>query len=106
MVATFSDSRSSVVNSSKVGKLVKSSGRCRNSATISTRTDAVIDSARPRSSSTVGSGSTRTASSMTTPSASPISVPGAYCRRNSLILNGTAYAATPEGGVTAEPDAA
>ena len=39
VVATFSDSRSSVVSSSSVGKLVKSSGRCRNSATISTSTD-------------------------------------------------------------------
>ena len=39
VVATFSDSRSSVVSSSRVGKLVKSSGRSRNNATISTSTE-------------------------------------------------------------------
>ena len=40
VVATLSDRRSSVVSSSRVGKLVKSSGRCRNIATIRTRTEA------------------------------------------------------------------
>ena len=77
MVATFSDRRSSVVSSSSVGNEVKSSGRVRNIATISTSTDAVMDSARPRSNSTVGSGSTSTANSPTTPRARPTSVPGA-----------------------------
>ena len=42
MVATLSDRRSSVVSSSSVGKEEKSSGRFRNSATISTSTAAVM----------------------------------------------------------------
>ena len=78
VVATFSDRRSSVVSSSSVGKDVKSSGRFRNSATMSTRTEAVMEMASPMSSSTVGNGITSTASSMTMPKASPTSVPGAY----------------------------
>ena len=77
VVATFNDSRSRVVNSSSVGKLVKSSGLRRNNATISTSTEAVIDSASPMSSRNVGNGSTRTDSSATTPKARPISLPGA-----------------------------
>ena len=77
VVATFSDRRSSVVSSNNVGKLVKSRGRRRNSATISTSTALVIDNANPMSSNTVGSGTTSTESSPTTPSANPISLPGA-----------------------------
>ena len=77
VVATFSDRRNNVVNSSRVGKLVKSSGRTRNNATISTSTDAVTDNASPTSSSAGGNGSTSTDNSATTPSANPISVPGA-----------------------------
>ncbi len=77
VVATLSERRSSVVSSSSVGNDVKSSGRRRNTATISTSTDAVIDNARPMSSRTVGSGITSTASSDTMPNARPISVPGA-----------------------------
>ena len=87
VVATLSERRSSVVSSRRVGKLVKSSGRVRNIATISTRTDAVTESARPRSSSTGGSGSTNTASSATTPRANPTSVPGSMgrARLNQLV---------------------
>ncbi len=82
VVATFSERRNSVVSSSRVGKEVKSSGRFRNSATMSTRTEAVMEIARPISSSTVGNGMTSTASSMTMPNASPTSVPGEYfCER-------------------------
>ncbi len=76
VVATLRDSRNSVVNSSSVGKLVKSRGRCRNIATISTSTAAVTERASPKSSTIVGSGRIRTDSSTTTPNASPTSVPG------------------------------
>ena len=76
MVATSSESRSRVVSNRSVGNEVKSSGRLRNSATISTRTDAVTDKARPRSSTIVGRGSTRMDSRATTASAKPMSVPG------------------------------
>ena len=112
VVATFSDRRSNVVSSSRVGKLVKSSGRRRNSDTISTSTDAVIDSARPRSSSTVGNGMINTANRNTTPSASPTSVPGAYRRSSAFTWPSSLsnQAAMPElaipGGVTVEPVAA
>ena len=77
VVATLSDRRSRVVSSSRVGNEVKSSGRRRNSATISTSTDRVSESARPTSRITVGSGRISTESSATTPSARPTSVPGA-----------------------------
>jgi hypothetical protein len=81
VVATFSDSRSNVVSSNRVGKLVKSSGLCRNNATISTSTEPVMDVARPRSRISVGSGRISTDSNATTPTASHTSVPGAR-RRN------------------------
>ena len=61
-----------------MGKLVKSSGRRRNIATISTSTDSVTDRARPASRMKVGRGMISTDSSSTTPKARPISVPGMY----------------------------
>ena len=88
VVATFSDSRNNVVSSSNVGKLEKSSGRVRNSATINTSTAAVIEIARPMSSRNGGSGSTSTDSNATTPSARPISLPGAYLRTPSMTPAG------------------
>ena len=83
MVATFSDRRSKVVSSSSVGKLVKSSGLARNIATINTNTAIVTDKARPRSSTTGGSGRISTDNKPTTPSANPTSVPTPNCARRS-----------------------
>ena len=99
VVATLSDRRSNVVSSSSVGKEEKSSGRLRNSDTISTRTAAVIDIDRPKSNSSGGSGSTRTESSATTPSASPMSLPGENCRSRAVNpgRNPTAMAASAMG---------
>ena len=99
VVATLSDRRSKVVSSSSVGKDEKSSGRLRNSATISTSTAAVSDTDRPKSSSNGGSGSTSTDSSATTPSARPISLPGESCRRRAVRVgkNPSATAASAMG---------
>ena len=92
VVATFSARRSSVVSSSSCGKAVKSSGVRRNSATISTSTARVMDSARPASSSRVGSGTTSTASSRPTPTARVTSPPG-WKRRSQ---SGTAMEPMPQ----------
>ena len=113
VVATFNDRRNSVVSSKSVAKLETSSGRLRNSATIRTSTDAVIDSARPRSSKNGGSGSTSTDSSATTPSARPTSLPGAYWRTRARTAAGSRsatpamrrQAALAAGGGTATPRA-
>ena len=101
VVATFSDRRNSVVSSSNVGKLEKSSGRFRNSATISTSTDAVIDSDNPRSSRNVGSGMTSTDSSATTPRASPTSLPGAYWR---TVVRTLAGIRSPSPAMSVRPE--
>ena len=71
--ATFSDSRRSVTTSSSVGKALNSSGVRIQSATISTRTETDSESARPRSSSTGGSGTKSTARISVTPIAKPMS---------------------------------
>ena len=75
VVATLSDRRSSVLISSRVGKLVKSSGRTMNRPTIRISTLAVIDRDRPQSSRKGGSGRTRMVSRAMTPNASPRSLP-------------------------------
>ena len=102
VTATFSDRRSSVVSSSSVGKLEKSSGRLRNSATIRTSTAAVMERASPRSSNRVGRGRISTESNRTTPMARPMSVPGANWRRRTMrfgkqpgVAIGSAMTAAP-----------
>ena len=93
MVATFSDRRSKVVNSSNVGKLVKSSGRTRNTETISTSTADVTDSASPISRINGGSGRISTDNSKMTPTANPTSVPGVNGRNRAASWpNGPASA--------------
>ena len=84
VTATLSDRRRRVVSSKSVGKLEKSSGRLRNRATIRTSTEAVMESARPRSSRRVGSGRISTESSATTPMARPMSLPGVNWRRREV----------------------
>jgi hypothetical protein len=71
--ARLSASRSIVVISSTVGKTLKSSGRSMKSAVIRTRTDAVIETARSRSSRTLGKGRISTTRMETTPAASSMS---------------------------------
>ena len=71
-----------------VGKEVKSSGRWRKSAVISTSTERVTESARPASSSGTGRGTTSTTMSMATPIASATSVEAPTTRSQGGIVIG------------------
>ena len=75
-VATFSDSRRIVVNSSNVGRLEKSSGRSSDSEISRIRIDAMNERASAISNRKVGMGMIRIESWNSTHSANPMSPPG------------------------------
>lgn len=76
VVAISNARRKRVVRSRSVGKDVKSRGRSRKRATISTSTEDVIESDNPISKTKVGSGIIRIDKTAITANARPISVPG------------------------------
>ncbi len=73
VVATLSDSRSSVAISSTVGKAENSSGRWIHSDTIRMSTENAIENARPMSIRIAGRGRNRTVRMTIMPAAKPIS---------------------------------
>ena len=92
--ARLSDSRSIVASSSTVGKEEKSSGRSMNSATIRTSTEKVIESARPMSSTSGGSGRTSTESSTHHAEREPhVGARGTQAQRPAQPVSGMAAAA-------------